>query len=89
MRGVAKTHGPQPVVWRQDLRKVYLDPHVSAGLLAYVPEQHASPNCERALKQGRRDVDADPDAPWCDTCTTALPGAATLRRTPTGQWAAA
>lgn len=75
------------VIWRGDLAKVYVDPLVAPGVpLAYVPEQHASPRCERALKRGRPDQVPDPDAPWCGMCTTANAAEATMRRDENGRW---
>lgn len=80
------------VAWQGDLSKVYLDPYRPpkgwVTLLAYVPEQHASPNCRRALSGGTEKATADRRGPWCDVCTTPVKGAATVRRTITG-WRAA
>ena len=77
------------VVWQGDLRTVYLDPFVGPrDILAWIPEQHASRNCERALKGVSADAPADRHAPWCDQCTCPNKAAATVRRTVTG-WKAA
>jgi hypothetical protein len=79
------------IVWQGDLRTVYLDPPrppAKHNPLAYVPEQHASANCERAFKGGTR-VAADPRGAWCDRCTTSKVEEATIRRSTTGQWKAA
>jgi hypothetical protein len=78
-------------VWQGDLRRVYLDPHrppPKQDMLAYIPEQHASPKCERALRGGTSNTPADHLAPWCDLCTTPHKAGATIRRTITG-WKAA
>lgn len=79
--------GPQPVIYQGDLRTVYLDPDrppPKHDMLAYIPEQHASANCERALKGGTDKAKPNRRAPWCDMCTTPHKAAATRRRTLTG-----
>lgn len=82
---------PRGTVWQGDLRQVYLDPHrppPKQDMLAYIPEQHASANCERALTGGAR-TPADPTWPWCHLCTTPDRHQASIRRTVTGTWKAA
>lgn len=76
-----------PVVYSGDLARVYVDPHTAPGILAYIPEQHASSNCDRALKRGTY-MAADRHGVWCDLCVTANPAQATIHRTATG-WSAA
>lgn len=59
-------------VWQGDLHKVYLDPLVGPrDIRCYIPEQHASRKCGRAIKGGQADTPADPQGPWCDLCTVA------------------
>lgn len=79
---------PAGVVWQGDLRRVYVDPHrppAKHDMLAYLPEQHASANCRRALPTGRYEP-ADPGGLWCDLCVVARRDKATIRRTVTGTW---
>lgn len=72
------------MVLRSDLEQVYRDPRAVAGILAYIPELHASSKCTHALKGGERvDVPAK-DPCWCEWCTTDDPERATLRRTEDG-----
>lgn len=75
-----------PCVLRSELTQGYVDPiggHPS--IKAYIPEVHASPNCERALPKGtKKPVDKIRDPVWCETCTTDKPERATLRRTADG-----
>jgi hypothetical protein len=81
-----KKEAPSGIVWQQDLRRVYLDPHrppAKHDMLAYIPEQHASANCRRALPSGGY-VPADQAGPWCDLCTCTSRADATIRRTVTG-----
>jgi hypothetical protein len=76
---------PQSVVWRGDVREGYLDPRQPGkgqDMLAYIPEMHAHPACERALKGGRPTPDPPANSIWCEQCTTADPAAATHRRDP-------
>jgi hypothetical protein len=71
---------PLPVTYRGDLRKVYLDPLVGPrDMLAWIPEQHASAKCERALRGGNPEARPDRDAPWCDMCVTTDKAAAIVR----------
>lgn len=84
------TMSDHAVVWQGDLHKVYVDPLVGPReLLAYIPEQHASRRCERALKGGTDSARPDQNGPWCDMCTSPHRAAATVRRTLTGAWNAA
>lgn len=76
----------QEKVWRGDLATVYRDPPY-APLLAFIPECHASRNCERALKRGSS-VSVDQAGPWCESCTTSNRAEATVRWID-GRWAAA
>lgn len=76
----------QERVWRGDLATVYRDPP-HAPLLAFIPEAHASRNCERALKRGST-VPVDQVGAWCDSCTTSDRAEATVRLVD-GRWAAA
>lgn len=71
----------QPVVLRSELSQVYRDRATSRTLLAYVPELHASSNCQRALAGGYRlPVPKEPDKEaWCDVCVTTDPEQATIR----------
>jgi hypothetical protein len=69
----------QSVVWSHDLTDVYLDPHTSKTIAAYIPEQHADRRCDRALPGGTITT-ADRDAPWCDLCVTHDANRATHRR---------
>lgn len=78
-----------PVIYRGDLRKVYLDPLVGPrDMLAWIPEQHASGKCERALRGGTDQAPADRRAPWCEMCTTPDKVAAPRRRILPGREAA-
>lgn len=78
-----------PKIFRGDLQRVYVDPIIGPrDVPCWIPEQHASANCERALKGGSR-VAADPRGAWCDMCTTPKTEEATIRRTLTGRWKAA
>ena len=76
------------IVLRSELITAYLDPIVGPrDILAWVPEAHASPRCERAVKKGRYKVPIDKvgDPIWCETCTTEDPDQATLRLID-GEW---
>lgn len=77
-----------PRVLQAELTHVYRDPIVGPrDIMAYVPEMHASANCQRALARGERiELAGLTDLTWCDVCTTDKPEQATLRRQPDGTW---
>lgn len=60
-----------PLVYRDDLIQVYLDPKTAREVRAYIPETHSSKNCERSLSGGRIVPRKDVRDPiWCEFCST-------------------
>lgn len=60
-----------PLVYRDDLTQVYLDPKTAREIRAYIPETHSSKNCERALAGGQViPLKEARDPIWCEFCVT-------------------